>query len=106
MDFMKTKPNGMLKVRLKALRNNPYAQLSCRSQKPSRSRIERAIEGKHSLKNPLPENILTAIEDIKFLELQKSLLDAADSIKANDITQKIKLIKKRVRHERNTIKFD
>lgn len=100
------KPTGMLKVRLKALKNNPYAILSYSKKKPCRSRIERAVEGKHTLRNPLPEHIRNSLEDIKYLELQKSLLDPDDDCKSKEIAQHIYHLKKQVKNERQTIKFD
>ena len=100
------KPTGMLKVRLKALKNNPYATLPCNKKKPCRSRIERAIEGKHTLRSPPPENIRNSLEDIKYLELQKSLLDPTDDCKLKEISQHIHHLKKQVKNERQTIRFD
>ncbi|ECB1328038.1 hypothetical protein ACF5DM_004546 [Salmonella enterica] len=43
---------SMLKVRLKSLKNNPFAILPGRNKKksPNRSRIDRAIHGKHTLR--------------------------------------------------------
>lgn len=95
---------SMLKVRLKSLKNNPFAILPGRNKKklPNKSRIDRAINGKHTQRT-IPADVREMMIERECLKVKLKKMaihesgESSIAIKMADIIRHIEKLEDKIK---------